>query len=103
MGGQEERREGAIVQRMRESVSEERSRQKTATGYSGLFSWENTERGGVGASQNIMVFHSHQTTLTALHKSRSQDLANISSPLLYASELNHKEANRRLAKQTKYW
>lgn len=74
MGGQEERREGAIVPRMRASVSEERSRQKTATGYSGLFSWENTERGGVGASHNIMVFHSHQTKLTALHKSRSRDL-----------------------------
>lgn len=47
---------------------------KTATGYSGLFSWENTERGGVGASHNIMAFHSHQTKLAALHKSRSQDL-----------------------------
>lgn len=74
MGGQEERREGAKVPRMRASVSEERSRQKTATGYSGLFNWENTERGGVGASHNIMVFHSHQTKLTALHKSTSQDL-----------------------------
>lgn len=67
--GQEESGEGAIVQRMLESVAMERSRQKRMTGYSGSFNWENTERGGVGVSQNIIAFHSHQTKLGAMHKS----------------------------------
>lgn len=57
MGGEEERGEGAAERGMLASVSEERRGQKTATGYSGLFSWENTERGGVGVSRNIMALH----------------------------------------------
>lgn len=105
MGGQEERREGATVPRMRASVSEERSRQKTATGYSGLFSWENTERGGVGGgTQHNGVPQSPDKARGAAQKQIAGFVfvtsANIGS-LLRTSELNHKEA--RLSKQPKCW
>lgn len=84
-----------MVRRMLDSVADKRG----MTGYSGLFSWEHTGRGGFGL--NVIVFHSH-------HKAAEKQisgfgfvtLANISSTLLCTFELNHKEATRRRSEQT---
>lgn len=102
MGGQEERVEGAVERGMLDSVSEERSGQKTATGYSGLFSWENTEGRGRGVTEHNGVPHSSERRTKADRRICFVALANISC-LLYTSELNRKGADGRMSKETKSW
>lgn len=84
-----------MVRRMQDSVADKRG----MTGYSGLFSWEHTGRGGVGLS--VIVFHSrHKAAQKQISGFGFVTLANISSPLLCTFELNHKEATRRRPEQT---
>lgn len=98
LGGPEERRQGAIVQRMRESVADQR-----VNDWVQWFVQLGEHREGRGRGGHNRVPQSPHKARRAAQKQISGfvfvTLTNISSPLLYTCERNHKEAKRRLSKQ----
>lgn len=99
LGGLEERRQGAIVQGMLEKVL-----QIKGTDWVQWFVQLGEHREGHGRAERNRVPQPPHKARSAAQKQISGfvfvTLANISSPVLYTFELNHKEAKCRLCKRT---